>query len=240
MIDAELQVRFARAVSELSAVVEAAGINVADENTDGEVRLWLDGNDAPLDWAGPKLTSDEWFFVTTLYGPWNLGRQRSLIRRCFPRFVRQAGREIQSLSDEMFVDWGLLAWMGKRLCRMAEVLKKLGMTMDGYANLLCDLEAMATPEDPMPALDRIMHDDRAGEGKTLSVFVRDCARGNCFPIDTRVAKQLEAFGLPRDESWLVSSCLGMGLNPRRIARIFYQAEGSSERTIGGKCMASRN
>jgi hypothetical protein len=97
--------------------------------------------------------------------------------------------------------------------------------MEVYAASLREIETRATPETPMPALDCIMRDHRAGEGKTLSVFVRDCVKGNCFPIDSRVKKQLEAYGLPVNKRCLVSLCLSMGLNPRTTARIFYQMAG---------------
>lgn len=226
MFDLELQIRFAQAVTELTSRVEAACINVEDEDTDGEVRQWLDGDESPLDWADPAVTPDEWFFLTTLYGPWNLGRQRSLIRRDFPRFVQEASRDMKKVSEELVSDWQLFDWMKRRLCRMADVLNESGQTMNDYASSLREVERRATPENPMPALSRIIRDHRAGEAKTLSVFVRDCVKGNCFPIDSRVAKQLETYVLPRDERQLVGFCLAMGLNPRRTARIFYQAPGA--------------
>jgi hypothetical protein len=108
---------------------------------------------------------------------------------------------------------------------MAEVLHGRGLMMSDYVASLREIERRATPDDPMPALASIMRDHRAGEGKTLSVFIRDCVKGNCFPIDSRVAKQLDTYSLPVNERSLVSLCLGMELNPRKTARIFYQAAG---------------
>lgn len=81
----------------------------------------------------------------------------------------------------------------------------------------------------MPALDAIVRDHKATGWKTLSVFVRDCVGANCFPIDSRVRKELERHGLPSGieaERRLVSLCLTIGRNPRRIARMFYEAGGS--------------
>jgi hypothetical protein len=103
------------------------------------------------------------------------------------------------------------------------VLRERGITMSDYVLSLREIESRATPENPMPALACIMRDHRAGEGNRLSVFIRDCVKGNCFPIDSRVAKQLNAYGLPNHERRLVSICLALALNPRRTARIFYQA-----------------
>ncbi|MHB1422199.1 MAG: hypothetical protein ACYC3I_03170 [Gemmataceae bacterium] len=68
MIDLKLQERFARSVSELTLQVQAASINVEDEDEDAKTRRWLDGSDLPFNWAGPGITPDEIFFVTTLYG----------------------------------------------------------------------------------------------------------------------------------------------------------------------------
>lgn len=94
--------------------------------------------------------------------------------------------------------------------------------MDGYVASLREIESKATPQNPMPALDGIMRDHRAVEGKTLSVFVRDCVKGNCFPIDSRVAAQLKQYDLPLNERDLVGLCFDLGLNSRATARIFYQ------------------
>jgi hypothetical protein len=80
----------------------------------------------------------------------------------------------------------------------------------------------------MPALDAIVADHRATGWKTLSVFVRDCVGGNCFPIDTRVKKELARHGLTldeRNERLLVSLSLAMGRNPRQVNRMFYAAGG---------------
>ncbi len=57
------------------------------------------------------------------------------------------------------------------------------------------------------------------------MFVRDCVRGNCFPIDTRVDKELRRHGLPSDERLLVSVSLRLGRDPRQVARMFYAAGG---------------
>ena len=77
----------------------------------------------------------------------------------------------------------------------------------------------------MPALDKIIRDHFATGWKTLSVFVRDCVGGNCFPIDSRVEKELRLHQLPMDERQLVSLALAIGSNPRQVARIFYTAGG---------------
>ena len=112
------------------------------------------------------------------------------------------------------------------MCRMGEVLRDSGRTMTGYTDDLRGLEGSATPEDRMPALDAIIGDHRATGWKTLSVFVRDCVGGNCFPIDSRVEKELKARALPANERTLVSLSLITEENPRLVARMFYEAGGS--------------
>ena len=151
------------------------------------------------------------------------------IRAFFPRFVQEAQRDVRTFTPELVADWKLRsAWMKGRLCRMAAVLRQRDLSMSGYVRHLRDLERRATPADPMPALDAIVADHRATGWKTLSVFVRDCVGGNCFPIDSRVRRELARHGLPsedRDERRLVSLSLETGRNPRQVARMFFEAGG---------------
>ena len=227
MNDCEL--RFKKAVDDLTVRVGAVGVNVEDEDTEAEVRRWLNGSKTPPDWSGLGITPDEWFFVTTLYGTMTQDGQRTHICANFPRFVQEARRDMRLVTGPMVEPWPLRSpWMKTRLRRMADVLRQRGQTMAGYTAFLRQIESKATPSDPMPALDQIVKDHQAGAYKTISVFIRDCVKGNCFPIDSRVAKQLAAYNLPADERRLVSLCLGRGLNPRKVARIFYQAETSEQ------------
>ncbi len=218
--------RFAVAVTSLEKHFAAAPDRLGDVNVEAELRGWLDGNDRPLPWAGFGVTTDEWFFVTTLYGQRTRPLQRALIRRYFPLFVHEAGRDIRKLSPELTRDWVLdHDWMKPRLFRMAAILRDRQLTMKAYVNQLRELEQGATAEDPTPALDAIVRDHRASGWKTLSVFVRDCVGGNCFPIDSRVEKELLTRRLPMDERQLVSLSLSVGRNPRQVARMFYEAGG---------------
>lgn len=119
--------------------------------------------------------------------------------------------------------------MKPRLHRMARILNDRGLTMTEYAAGLRDLERSASIDQPSPALERIKQDHAATGWKTLSVFVRDCVGGNCFPIDTRVASELARHGLPRgadDETLLTRLALSIGRNPRQIARMFYESGGA--------------
>jgi hypothetical protein len=213
-------------VAELDAVFPDD--KLADENVETQLRQWLDGADAPLPWAyADGITPDEWFFITTLYGEMTLEGQRSHIRKYFPSlFVQAARRDSRNFVPEMAEYTGLRsAWMSQRLSRMADILRRRGQSMIEYTQDLRRFESSTTPTNPMPALDAIVRDHRAGGWKTLSVFVRDCVGGNCFPIDSRVQKELERHHLPADERHLVSLALAMGRNPRQVARMFYQAGG---------------
>jgi hypothetical protein len=225
-IPEELIDRFAAAVASLERHFASAPDRLDDANVEAELRGWLDGDDKPLPWAGSGVTTDEWFFVTTLYGQRTRPVQRALIRRYLPRFVDEAGRDMRNLTPELTRDWVLdHDWMKPRLFRMAAILQDRRTTMEVYVDHLRELERRAMADDPTPALDAIVKDHRATGWKTLSVFVRDCVGGNCFPIDSRVERELCTHGLPIDESQLVSLSLSVGRNPRRVARMFYEAGG---------------
>jgi 5-methylcytosine-specific restriction endonuclease McrA len=222
----QLVARMQAAIDELDALNLDA--HFADEDVESELRTWLDTGADPLPWTYPeRVTEDEWFFITTLYGEMTMAGQRAHIRRFYPLlFVRAAARDIRNFAPGMREFKGLRSsWMSTRICRMSEILRDRGITMAEYSEHLRQLEASATPEDPMPALDAIVKDHRATGWKTLSVFVRDCVGGNCFPIDSRVEEELRRFDLPVDERALVRMVLHLGQNPREIARMFYVAGG---------------
>lgn len=232
MIDIDLlQTRLTQAVEELTPLVQAEGNNVEDEEVEAETRYWLDGSGPPLDWAGSGITPDEFFFITTLYGTMPSEGRRTHIRKFFPLFVREADRDIRNFTTALLANWKLrypwmrlrYPWMERRLCQMACVLRQSGLTMEGYVAALRGMESKATLENPTPALDRIIRDHQAGGVKTLSVFIRDAVKGNCFPIDCRVENQLTNYDLPVNEQCLVRICLRMGQNPRKVARIFFLA-----------------
>jgi hypothetical protein len=102
-----LRTRFVEAVTELTAGVEAEGINIEDADTDAEVRRWLNGAERRVDWAGPGVTPDDWFFVTTFYGAMNLDGQRTHILKFFPYFVSQTNRDVRNFTSTMLADWRL-------------------------------------------------------------------------------------------------------------------------------------
>jgi hypothetical protein len=217
-----------QAAEELSG--RYGGDRLSDNNVEVELRAWLDAHGEPLPWThGDRITPDEWFFVTTLYGEMTLDGQRTHIRRHFsPLFAGAARRDIRNFVPGMPQYAGLRSrWMQARLCRMGELLRDRRLSMSDYTEQLRALDQSATPADPMPALDAIIRDHRATGSKTLSVFIRDCLGGNAFPIDTRVEKELARRGLPEEERTLVSASLAIGENPRRLARMFFEAGGAS-------------
>lgn len=225
----QLLARFSTAVIDLEHRFEREPDRLIDANQEAELHRWLDG-DAPLDWAGPRVTPDEWFFITTLYGEMTLDGQRTHIRKFFPLFVELAQRDIRNLTPALTSEWKLRSnWMKRRLSRMADIINEYKLTMTEYVSALQALEQNATALNPMPALDAIIADHRATGWKTLSVFIRDCVGGNCFPIDSRVKKELARWDLPHDEQnerLLVSLALATERIPRQIARMFYAAGGS--------------
>src|SRR5205823_5670283 len=67
-VSAEVLSRLTAASAHLQDRIDKAGVRVEDADTDDEVRRWLDGTGPALEWAGTAVTTDEWFFITTLYG----------------------------------------------------------------------------------------------------------------------------------------------------------------------------
>ena len=200
-----------------------------DEDTDAELRTWLDGNDTALPWTVPYLaTSDEWFFISTLYGEMTLDGQRTHIRKYYPAlFVEAAGRDMRNFVSDMPQYQGLRSgWMKARLAKMGQILRDRNQIMDEYTDQLRSIEKAATATNPTPALDTIIRDHQATGWKTLSVFVRDCVGGNSFPIDSRVEKELKRWKLPVDERKLISLSLGIDRDPKKLARMFYTAGGA--------------
>ncbi len=225
----ELVARMRSALSDLDVVQSDA--RLADDNVENELRTWLNSGGDPIPWThADRVTEDEWFFITTLYGEMTVDGQRTHVRRFYPLlFVQAAHRDIRNFEPGMREFEGLRSRrMSARLCRMAEVLRDRGVTMAEYTGELRRVESAASSDNPTPALDAIVRDHRASGWKTLSVFVRDCVGGNCFPIDSRVEKELRHRGLPVDERELVRGALELGRNPREVARMFYEAGGDVE------------
>ena len=222
-----IELNFANALSKLEPFFENKKIE--DEDAERQLHDWLDGQDEPLEWENPnKVTSDEWFFITTLYGEMTMAGQRSHIRKFFPSlFINAAQRDIRNFLPSMPEYSGLRSkWMSQRLYKMGEILRNRNLTMYQYSKELARLENTATSDNSMPALDQIISDHKATGWKTLSVFIRDCVGGNCFPIDSRVERELKKHSLPVEERTLVSLSLAAGRNPRRVARMFYEAGGT--------------
>jgi hypothetical protein len=139
-IDALLLARFERAVAVLQ---EWNGdLFSTDATIDQDIREWLNGQDGPLGWQEPQgITADEYFFITTLYGPMNPEAERTIIRKSFgPLFVQAAKRDIRNFVPKMPEFKGLrYPFMGKRLCRMGEVLRGRSITMEEYVQELRSL-----------------------------------------------------------------------------------------------------
>ncbi len=221
----DLRKRFASAVAALDQRYVTDTTIMVDENQDATVRAWLD-DAGTLPWASAGVTPDEWFFITTLYGEMTMDGQRTHIRTFFPRWMEATQGDMRAVTPDLVCEWRLRSgWMKTRLTRMAQILNERQSSLTDYVEELRRLENGATPENPIPALDAIVADQRASGWKTLSVFVRDCVGGNCFPIDSRVGRELDRRGLPRDERQLVSLSLALDRNPRQIARVFFAAGG---------------
>src|SRR5271157_5678498 len=88
---------------EVVASFETRGVDVSSDATVADdTRKWLDGqNDLP--WQSSQgITSDEYFFITTLYGNNDPNGQRTLIRKFFePLFVRGAEGDVRRFNERL-------------------------------------------------------------------------------------------------------------------------------------------
>lgn len=220
-ISPELLKRFQVAVRDIERRLGPSGSRrLTDANVEKDCRRWLDDGDDPLPWSGQHITADEFFFITTLYGNMTIDQQRAMIRKFFQSlFVRRAKRDMRNFSAKLGGYTGLRSeWMKARLCAMGALLRRRTIPMQQYVEELQTLDGQATAENPTPALDKIIIDHRAAGFKTLSVFVRDCVRGRCFPVDLRVRKQLRDHGLPEHEGLLVRLSYALQQEPAEAGR----------------------
>jgi len=132
-IPEELRVRYQCAAEALAK--RAAGLYSSDATVDQDTRKWLD-DAAPLVWQNAQgITPDEYFFITTLYGPMNSKPQLTVIRKFFgPLFLQAAGHDIGKLVPEM-PEFAGLPWpyMKPRLCKMGRFLRSSGISMQGLS-----------------------------------------------------------------------------------------------------------
>jgi len=112
----------------------------------------------------------------------NLDQQRTMIRKFFePLFVQRAKRDIRNFKVSLGGYDGLrYDWMKYRICKMGALLERVAFQWRSTLTDYVALDMNMTPENPMPSLTKIIFDHGAVGVKTLSLFVRDCVRGNCF------------------------------------------------------------
>ena len=162
----EVVEKFRTAVAELNGLLTCD--ELVDDNVESQLRAWLDGGTDSVSWTySDKVTPDEWFFITTLYGEMTLDGQRTHIRKYFPSlFVQAARRDIRDFVPNMTAFVGLRSgWMSKRLCRMGSILRERNLAMGDYTQELREIERTATPDDLCRRLIRLSETTSQRDGK---------------------------------------------------------------------------
>jgi hypothetical protein len=167
-------------------------------------------------WCEEITSPDVYFLIVLTWGAWNEGRQAQVQQGVLEGF-QGIGRPLHRLGAE---DVKLLApcypypWQRSFLHSMVGYLQRnhtsltaiTGQFRDGGPRLaLAEMElAMGTPAT-----------------KIAACFLRDCARLDVFPIDSRVGKVLEKYGLPGDSWAIAEACERLHLPTRVFARAVY-------------------
>ena len=179
--------------------------------------------DNTIEWLGdPRAVKsvDHWLITCICYGPWREERQKEVWQQAGPRFEVDFEGDIRKVTEDNVSDLGFpLSWQREWLVSLSNYLRNRGMSFGELVRAL--------PEDGLKARDELL-EALGVKGKTskiLSVFVRDCLKGDVFPIDTRVNFLLSALELPQDEHGQVRLCQRAEVNPSVLNRMFYSHRG---------------
>jgi hypothetical protein len=168
-------------------------------------------------WCEEITSPDIYFLIVLTWGAWNESRQAQVQQGVLEGF-QGMGKPLHRLGAE---DVKLLAscypypWQRAFLHSMVGYLKR-------NQTSLAVLTGRFLNGGPRSALAEMELAMGTRATKIAACFLRDCVRLDVFPIDSRVGKVLEKYGLPGDSWAIAEACERLQLPTRVFARAVYR------------------
>ena len=100
-------------------------------------------------------------------------------------------------------------------------MQNLHRFLDENESTLFELRADLRRAGPFEARALLQNILRTQSNKIIDCYLRDFVRVDAFPVDRRVERTLEAFGLVADGLAMVALCRRNKIDPRVMARAVY-------------------
>ncbi len=110
---------------------------------------------------------------------------------------------------------GKLGWQASNIRNFNSFLARGDTTVGEFREAL----RRAGPHVSRAALQSIL---KTSSTKIIDCYLRDFVRVDSFPIDTRVQRVLDAYGIAGDSWSMVEICRRNGVDPRTLARAVYE------------------
>ncbi len=170
------------------------------------------------EWLVPrfgKLSPDTGFLAVLSWGPHKVDRQMAVWGKVKAKYSELATplHSLTSSQAEALVACYPLkqGWQGKFLRGMTLYLRNSGKSMNDVA---ADLKAGGS------GFARAVLQDVFGTTSTkiIDCYLRDVLLMDAFPIDSKVRRVLQKYGIPADPAAIVAVCNKMGIDVRVLAR----------------------
>lgn len=174
-----------------------------------------------------EISSPDLYFLTVLtWGGWREGRQLQVqesVLKAFQTIVKPLNKltdsEIERLAAAYPYDW--------QRTFLESMVRYLRRNSTSLAELVSRFQE-AGPRVALAEMELAMGTSRT---KIAACFIRDCAKLDVFPIDSRVGEVLEKDELPSDPWAIGDACDRLRLPGRVFARAVYSR---ADDLLGGK------
>ena len=163
-----------------------------------------------------NYTADEYFLYILCWAGWRIERQKKVwqnVRNRFNALVKELCTfqpiDLQKLSGAYPLPWQKM-W----LQRLVNYLAKNSLSAQTFVEILRTMGY----ENARDKLQGIMETD--GE-KIVDCWLRDIARLDAFPVDTRIRGLLRKYGIPEDSNLIIQCCKKNNTPVRALARALY-------------------
>jgi hypothetical protein len=168
-------------------------------------------------WAEIKLEDkqipDYFFIANVCYGPWRDKRQKQVWLKAYSIFKEFCKGDLRLVDNS--IDLGFpFKWQTEKVRKIASFLRDKGVS---FTEFLTSLKS----KSGLQARDEFRQILGSHVTKTVSTFIRDYLNLDIFPVDRRVRRMLELWGLPKDEDEMLKLCEATGVNPKELNRMLY-------------------